>query len=100
MIAFLQDHGHAAPHAEHAPPDSIFTPLWHKVKDTDFGHSMGFDTAKGHLGMYWFEAIGFSLKHATPASRTARLTGPWSGAGVRLNTPSSDSERSISSASR
>jgi len=55
MIAFLQEH------AEHAPPDSIFTPMWRHVKDTDFGRAMGFDTAEKHYGQYWFEAIGFSL---------------------------------------
>ena len=46
------------------------------------------------------DAIGFSLKQATPASRIARLTVPWSGAGVRLKTPSRDSAPSISRALR
>jgi len=45
-------------------------------------------------------ASGFSLKQATPASRTSRLTAPWYGAGVRLNTASTVSLPSISPASR
>jgi F-type H+-transporting ATPase subunit a len=64
MLAFLQEHGagHAAG-GGHAPPESVFSWLgiWQAVKDTGFGKAMGFDTADRHLGLYWFDAIGFSI---------------------------------------
>jgi F-type H+-transporting ATPase subunit a len=41
-------------------PPSIFTPLWHKVKDTGFGKWMGFDTVKDNLGQIWFEGLCFA----------------------------------------
>lgn len=43
------------------PPVSIFTWLWLKIEETSIGHWFGFDTHDRHLGMFWFEAICFSL---------------------------------------
>lgn len=42
-------------------PVSIFTALWEQVHDTKLGHWFGFDNMDRHLGMFWFDAIGFSL---------------------------------------
>ncbi len=47
------------------PPKSIFTPLWEKVKDTEWGQWFGFDQMDRHLGQFWFEAICFSMVAAT-----------------------------------
>lgn len=49
------------------PPESIFGLLWHKLNDHYAGrtdgwwHFMGFDNHDRHLGMHWFEAIGFAI---------------------------------------
>ncbi len=43
---------------DHGPP-SLAKPIWEAVKDTALGHTLGFDNEK--LGMFWFEAIFFSL---------------------------------------
>ena len=45
--------------AEESGPPSIFKPIWEAVKETDFGKKIGFDNEK--LGMFWFDAICFSL---------------------------------------
>jgi F-type H+-transporting ATPase subunit a len=58
-MLLLQDHG--AEHAAHQPPSSIFTPVWKTVKDTEFGRWMGFHVEDKNLGMFWFEAICFTL---------------------------------------
>jgi F-type H+-transporting ATPase subunit a len=42
-------------------PPSIFTPLWHMVKDTGFGKWMGFAETKQNLGQVWFEGLCFSI---------------------------------------
>jgi F-type H+-transporting ATPase subunit a len=62
LLALLQDHGAGHEGGGHAPPESVFSvTLWKALKDTAFGKWMGFDTADRHLGMYWFDAIGFSI---------------------------------------
>ncbi len=47
------------------PPETIFTGLWKVVKDTELGKWYGFDQVDParhqFLGMFWFDAIGFSL---------------------------------------
>jgi F-type H+-transporting ATPase subunit a len=55
MLPFLalEEGGH------HEPPHSIFTWLWHRVKDTGLGKAYRFDDP--HLGQFWFDAILFSL---------------------------------------
>ena len=56
----LQEHGPAAaPH--HGPPYSIFTGIWKAVKETDLGRWFRFNEENRHLGMFWFDAILFSL---------------------------------------
>jgi F-type H+-transporting ATPase subunit a len=55
----LQEHDAAAAH--HGPPSTIFTGIWKAVKDTDLGHWFRFNEEKRELGMFWFDAIGFSL---------------------------------------
>ena len=47
-------------HHEEAPR-SFFYPIWHAIKDTSIGKLYGFDVEKDHLGMLWFDAIGFSI---------------------------------------
>lgn len=51
--------------AVHHPPRSIFHPIFLAVKDTSFGHFMGFDkydpAHHSFNGLFWFEAIGFTL---------------------------------------
>lgn len=59
MLALLLEEG--GEHAEHAPPASIFTPIWHAIKDTGIGKWYGFDTMEKNLGQFWFDAIGFSV---------------------------------------
>jgi F-type H+-transporting ATPase subunit a len=54
MLPFLMAEG-----GGHEPPHSIFTWLWHRVKDTGLGHFYHFDDV--HLGQFWFDAILFSL---------------------------------------
>lgn len=58
----VQEHGPAA--APHGPPDSIFTGIWKAVKDTDLGRWFRFNEENRHLGMFWFDAILFSLMAA------------------------------------
>jgi F-type H+-transporting ATPase subunit a len=53
MLPFLAAEG------GHEPPHSIFTWLWHRVKDTGLGKLYRFDDP--HLGQFWFDAILFSL---------------------------------------
>jgi len=55
MLPFLaeEEGGH------HEAPHSIFTWLWHRVKDTSLGKFYRFDDP--HLGQFWFDAILFSL---------------------------------------
>ena len=55
MLPFLvaEEGGH------HEAPHSIFTALWHRVKDTSLGKFYHFDDE--HLGQFWFDAIAFSL---------------------------------------
>ena len=48
--------------SEEAVPPSIFKPIWLAVKDTGLGQTIGFNDPR--LGMYWFDAIGFSLTTA------------------------------------
>jgi F-type H+-transporting ATPase subunit a len=49
----------------HHPPLSIFHPIFLAVKDTGFGHFMGFDKydPAHHVfnGLFWFDAICFTL---------------------------------------
>jgi len=45
----------------HESPHTIFTAIWRAVKDTDLGRWYRFDEEKRELGMFWFDAIGFSL---------------------------------------
>ena len=51
--------------AAHHPPLSIFHPVFLAVKDTAFGHLMGFDkynpAAHEFNGLFWFDAICFTL---------------------------------------
>ncbi|RPH48806.1 MAG: hypothetical protein EHM91_03845, partial [Planctomycetota bacterium] len=54
MLSFLAAEGGA-----HEPPHSIFTWLWHRVKDTPIGKFYRFNDE--HLGQFWFDAIAFSL---------------------------------------
>ena len=56
----IQDHGTEAA-AHHGPPSTIFTWIWRAVKDTELGHWFRFNEEKRDLGMFWFDAIGFSL---------------------------------------
>jgi F-type H+-transporting ATPase subunit a len=54
-----------AAQAPHEPPYTFFTPLWKLVKDTPIGRWYGFDrydpARNEFLGMFWFDAICFSL---------------------------------------
>ncbi len=59
LLAAFQEHSGGAEH--HGPPPSIFTPLYEKVKDTDFGKWMGFDQPLRHMGQMWFEGLCFSV---------------------------------------
>lgn len=63
LLSLLQEHapGHAG--GGHAPPESIFSGLgiFQAVRDSSLGRWFGFDTTDRHLGLYWFDAIGFSL---------------------------------------
>jgi F-type H+-transporting ATPase subunit a len=65
MLFFLQDHGGSPPAGGHqggghsGAPHSIFTPLWHAVKDSSLGKFYHFDDPE--LGQFWFDAIGFSI---------------------------------------
>jgi len=58
-MILLQEHEPAAGH--HGPPSTIFTGIWKAVKDTDLGRWFRFNEEKRELGMFWFDAIGFSL---------------------------------------
>jgi len=66
MLFFLQEHGeghaaggHEAGGHHEGAPHSIFTQIWHGVKDTSLGKLYHFDDPE--LGQFWFDAIGFSL---------------------------------------
>jgi len=66
MLFFLQEHGeghaaggHEAGGHHEGAPHSIFTQIWHGVKDTSLGRLYHFDDPE--LGQFWFDAIGFSL---------------------------------------
>jgi len=48
----------------HAPPRTIFTPLWEAVRDTPLGRWYGFDETRNNFGQFWFDAIGFSILSA------------------------------------
>lgn len=62
LLHLLQEHGAGHEGGGHAPPESVFSvTLWKAVKDTSLGRAMGFDVTDRHLGMYWFDAIGFSI---------------------------------------
>lgn len=65
MFAFLAAEG------GHEPPHSIFTWLWHLVKDTGLGKLYRFDDP--HLGQFWFDAILFSLVAAAILLVTASM---------------------------
>ena len=44
-----------------APPTTIFTPLWEKIKDTSLGEMFGFNQTQDNMGQLWFEAVCFSF---------------------------------------
>lgn len=62
-LPLLEEAGHAGG-GGHAPPRTIFTPLWEAVRDTPLGHWYGFNETRDNLGQFWFEAIGFSILSA------------------------------------
>jgi F-type H+-transporting ATPase subunit a len=66
MLPFLAFEG-----GGHEPPHSIFTWLWHRVKDTGLGRFYHFDDE--HLGQFWFDAILFSLIAAAILLVTASI---------------------------
>ncbi len=49
----------------HQPPRSWFYWIWEPVSKTSFGHFMGFDNHHNHNGMFWFDALCFTLIGAT-----------------------------------
>lgn len=55
MLAMLEGGG------GHEPPVSIFYPLWKAVEKTSIGHFFGFDKHYNHIGMFWFDAICFTI---------------------------------------
>jgi F-type H+-transporting ATPase subunit a len=61
MLFFLQEHGEGGHEGggHEGAPHSIFTPIWHAVKDTSLGKLYRFDDPA--LGQFWFDAIGFSI---------------------------------------
>jgi F-type H+-transporting ATPase subunit a len=65
FLLTLQEHAAAGGHAEgghhEEAPRSLFYPIWNAVKDTPLGKLYGFDVERDHLGMFWFDAIGFSI---------------------------------------
>lgn len=56
MMMIMADEGGA-----HPLPPSVFTWLWVRVKDTSFGHWMGFDVTDRNLGQIWFEGLCFAI---------------------------------------
>ena len=45
----------------HAPPVSIFYPRWKWISHKPIGHFFGFDNHYNHNGMFWFDAVCFTL---------------------------------------
>jgi F-type H+-transporting ATPase subunit a len=59
MLGFLAT-SEGAPEA----PRSIFYPLWKAVEETSIGKFFGFNNHFNHNGMYWFDALCFTLMGA------------------------------------